>query len=464
MPRSALVEVAIVRGGGWSANGGNYPSSRLEGIVGAVNESSRPPISPTAALNDRPPQAGTQPAGASDDDPGRWPMLALLAVAELLGMSLWFAGNAVAPALAERWGLSGSQVAGLTTAVQLGFVGGTALIALANLADIIPARTLFAVCAAMGAVANAGLAIAGSYGVALATRVAAGACLAGVYPPAMKMAATWFRARRGLAVGTVVGALTVGKALPYLLKSFPIFGMRTVVLSASAAALAAAALVWFGYRDGPYPFAPRPFSWRLVHDVVRERQWRLVLGGYLGHMAELYSYWTWIPAALAASAVARSGAVPHWVGLLAFLTVAIGGVGCVWGGLVADRIGRSRLTIISMAASASCALLVAAAFGGSWWLLTPLSLAWGFFVIADSAQFSVLATESVPPHAVGTALALQTSIGFLLTTLTIQLVPPVVDLGGWRAAFVMLAVGPVLGIRSMKALNKTAKAEARTAQ
>ena len=390
-------------------------------------------------------------------------MLVLLAVAELLGMALWFAGNAVAPALAQRWGLSGNEVAGLTTAVQLGFVGGTALIAFANLADIVPARTLFAVCAMLGAVANAGLVVAGTYGVALATRVAAGACLAGVYPPAMKMASTWFRARRGLAVGTVVGALTVGKALPYLLKSFPFFTLEAVVLSASAAAVAAAALVWFAYHDGPYPFVPRPFSWRLVHDVVRERRWRLVLGGYLGHMAELYSYWTWIPAFLAASALARSGTAPPWVSVLAFATVAIGGVGCVWGGLVADRIGRARLTIIAMAASATCALLVAFAFGGSWWLLAPLALAWGFFVIADSAQFSVLATESVPPHAVGTALALQTSLGFLLTTLTIQFVPPVVQLGGWPVAFALLAIGPLLGIRSMRALGRIANSEVQTA-
>ncbi len=409
---------------------------------------------PVSVLDPPPPGIHAPSVVGPDDDPRRWGMLALLAAAELLGMSLWFAGNAVAPALAQRWGLSGNEVAGLTTAVQLGFVGGTALFAVANLADIVPARTLFAVCAVLGAIANATLVVAATYGAALATRVAAGACLAGVYPPAMKMASTWFRARRGLAVGTVVGALTVGKALPYLLKSFPYFGLEAVVLSASVAALAAAALVWFAYRDGPYPFAPRPFSWRLVHDVVRERRWRLVLGGYLGHMAELYSYWTWIPAFLAASAVARTGTAPHWVGLLAFATVAIGGAGCVWGGLVADRIGRAHLTIIAMAVSGTCALLVAFAFGGSWWLLAPLALGWGFFVIADSAQFSVLATESVPPHAVGTALALQTSLGFLLTTLTIQLVPPVVALGGWPLAFAMLAVGPLLGIRSMKALQR----------
>lgn len=376
-------------------------------------------------------------------------MLALLALAELLGMSLWFAGNAVAPTLAARWALNGTQVAGLTTAVQLGFVFGTAVIALTNLADIVPARTLFAVCAMAGAVANAALVGADGYATALVTRAAAGACLAGVYPPAMKMASTWFRAQRGLAVGTVVGALTVGKALPYLLKAFPGFGLAPTVLSASCAAVIAAALVWFGYLDGPYAFPSPRFSWRLVHDVIRERRYRLALGGYLGHMAELYSYWTWIPAFLAASAERRGTHASAWVSVLAFATVAIGGAGCVWGGLVADRVGRARLTVIAMAASGSCALLVALAFGASWWLVAPLSLAWGFFVIADSAQFSVLVTEGVPPHSVGTALAMQTSLGFLLTTVTIQLVPPVVDHAGWSAAFAMLCVGPIVGIVSI---------------
>jgi MFS family permease len=382
-------------------------------------------------------------------------MLTLLAAAELLGMCAWFAGNAVAPALVARWGLSAGEVGGLTTAVQLGFVAGTALIAVFNLADIIPARTLYATCAVLGAGSNAALLAVDGYAAAVATRWATGACLAGVYPPVMKMAATWFRARRGLAVGTVVGALTVGKALPYLLTALPAFSASGVVLAASGAAVVAAVLVRALYHDGPYAFPSPRFSWSLVGDVLRGRQYRLALGGYLGHMAELYSYWTWIPAFLAASALQRDGSAPPWINALAFATVAIGGAGCIWGGLAADRIGRARLTIIAMALSASCAVLVALSFGAAWWLLAPLALAWGFFVIADSAQFSALVTESVPSHAVGTALTLQTSLGFLLTTLTIQLVPPVVERAGWRAAFVLLAVGPVLGIVSMRRLLRT---------
>jgi len=407
------------------------------------------------------------PLPPPDTDPARWRLLALLAVAELLGMALWFAGSASAPQLAERWALSDTDVAWLTNAVQLGFVVGTALSALLNLADLIPARRLFAVSALAGAFANLPLAFTDSYAVALMSRFLAGACLAGVYPPAMKMAATWFRARRGVAVGIIVGALTVGKAVPYLAQAIPGAEVSHIAIGASVCALLAAMIVFAGYRDGPYAFPSRPFSWSLVGDVLRGRRYRLALGGYLGHMAELYSFWTWIAAFFAASELQRvmqPGAVvaPFWiVGVVSFGVIAVGGIGCVWGGLVADRIGRERLVMRAMAVSGVCAVAIGAGFGRSWWLLAPVALVWGFFVIADSAQFSVLVTESVPADAVGTALTLQVSLGFLLTTLTIQLVPMVVRGLGWPWAFALLAIGPMLGIVSVRRLLVTIAAPRR---
>jgi MFS family permease len=392
-------------------------------------------------------------AGEPDSHPARWRMLALLAAAELLGMSLWFAANAVGPQLAARWGLSGSQVGWLTTVVQLGFVAGTACAALFNLADVVPAQRLFAASAALGALANAALLGAAGFAAALACRFATGFFLAGVYPPAMKMVASWFRARRGLAIGTVVGALTVGKATPYLVHALRGAGVGAVVLTASAGAAAAALLVLASYREGPYPFPPRPFSWGLAGEVVRLRRFRLVTGGYLGHMFELYSFWTWIPLFLAASAARHGGYGPGVVSLAAFGPIAVGGAGCVWGGVVADRTGRERLVIAALAASGSCALTIGWLFGAGLWAVTLLAWIWGFFVIADSAQFSALVTESVPPHAVGTALTVQTSLGFLLTTVSIQLVPPLAQRVGWRWAFAVLAVGPAFGIAAIRRLG-----------
>jgi MFS family permease len=379
-------------------------------------------------------------------------MLAILAAAELLGMSLWFAGSAVAPQLAEQWSLSASETAWLSTSVQLGFVAGTAIAALLNLADTLSSRTYFASAALAGAVANAALLVTPGYGSALALRFITGACLAGVYPPAMKMIATWFQSRRGLAIGTVVGALTAGKAMPYLVHAIPGIGVAPVVLSASIGAVLASLLVLIAYRDGPYPFPRRPFSWSLARAVLELRDYRLVLGSYAGHMFELYSYWVWIPLFLAAS-VANQSVSASTVSLLSFVAIAVGAVGCIWGGAVADRVGYARFVMGAMSVSGACALLTPLVFGRSLPLLTLLVLLWGVAVIADSAQFSTLVTKVVPAHAVGTALTLQTSIGFLLTTISIQLIPPVVAVVGWKYAFPMLALGPALGIMTIRRLR-----------
>lgn len=383
-------------------------------------------------------------------------MLALVSFAELMGMSLWFAASAVSAQYRELWSLSPSETGWLTTVVQLGFVVGTALSAVLNLADIVPAGRLFSMCAVSGAAVNALVLTADGLPEALVWRFATGMFLAGVYPPAMKMISTWFRARRGMAVGTVVGALTVGKATPYLVHAIPGAGIQPVVLTASAGALLGGALIWSGYRDGPYPFLPRPFTWSLVGEVLSTKRWRLATGGYLGHMWELYPAWVWLPAFVAASvAASEPGAGAHGESVasaVSFAAIAAGGIGCVWGGLVADRFGREWFVTIAMAASGGCALVIGLTFGASLWILVPIALAWGFFVVADSAQFSVLVTESVPPHAVGTALTLQTSLGFLLTALTIQLVPPLVASVGWSWAFPVLAVGPALGIASIRRL------------
>jgi MFS family permease len=390
------------------------------------------------------------------EDWRRWKMLALIALAELLGMSVWFAANAVAPQLAERWALSQGEAGWLSTIVQLGFVLGTALAALLNLADTIPSRWYFSSAATAAAAANAALLLAPSYRWALLCRMATGVCLAGVYPPAMKMAATWFRDRRGLAIGIVVGALTIGKAVPYLVHAIPGAGVRPVIVCASLAVLMAALLVAVAYRDGPAPFPRRPFTLTLVGVVLRDRQFRDVLGGYCGHMLELYACWIWLPSFLAASAVARGASVASsvgWVNVLSFIVLAAGAIGCVLGGELADRVGPVRLVIGAMFLSGLCALLTPLIFGGSSVLLVAVLLIWSVTVVADSAQFSTLVTRVVAPHAIGTALTLQTSIGFLLTTITIQLVPVVVGFVGWRYAFPMLALGPAIGIAAIRRLR-----------
>ncbi len=404
------------------------------------------------------PPAHPAPEVAAEHEPARWRMLALVSLAELLGMSLWFAAAALAPQLSAEWGLDAARIGWLTTAVQLGFVAGTACAALLNLADLLPARGYFAGAAVLAAIANAALAVAPGFQAALVCRFFTGCFLAGVYPPALKMIATWFRARRGLAIGTVVGALTIGKATPYLVHAMHGAGVREVTFTASAGALLAAALIAALYRDGPFPFARRAFSWKLAATAIHHRETRLAIGGYLGHMWELYAMWTWLPAFLAASAAARAlagrGAPSHAiVDLFAFGAIAAGGLGCVWGGWAAGRIGYARVVTRAMLVSGACALAIGFCFGASLWIVVPLAWLWGFFVVADSAQFSALVTEVAPSHAVGTALTLQTSIGFLLTMASIQLVPHLAHALGWAWAFPVLAIGPALGIAAIARLR-----------
>ncbi len=389
----------------------------------------------------------------SGRDPRRWRILALLAVAELLGMSLWFTATAVSEELGARWALSASQVGWLATAVNLGFVAGTAVAALLNLADVVRSRLYFAVAATLAALANAAVLAAPGFAAAATLRFATGFLLAGVYPPAMKMAATWFRSSRGLAIGTIVGALTAGKAAPYLIDALPGAGAGAVIAIASAGAGAAALLVLLFYRDGPHRFARAPFSWSLVARVARHRPTRLATAGYLGHMWELYAMWAWAPAFLAASAAA-SGELAAPVELASSATLGAGALGCLWGGWAADRIGRRKLVNRALAASGSCCLVVGFLFGAPFPLVVAVTLVWGFFVVADSAQFSAMVTELAPPGAAGTALTLQTCAGFLLAAVTVQAIPWVAGAVGWRWAFAILALGPIAGIRATRALSR----------
>ena len=414
------------------------------------------------------PRAGRQEVstGESSVAASRWTVLLLLSLAELLGMSLWFTASAVSPQLSQLWDLSPGQAGSLTTAVQLGFVAGTAVAALLNLADVLPSRSYFAVSAIAASVVNALLLAAPGYAPALGLRFLTGFFLAGVYPPAMKMIATWFRTGRGFAIGAIVGALTVGKAMPYLVNALTSVHYAAVITSTSAGALAAAALVGLFYREGPEPFERRAFSWGLVGDVVRHRETRLAIGGYLGHMWELYAVWTgaslffhdyFMRSDAAASTVAVRAA------LAAFALIAAGGAGAVLAGKWADRLGRENITIASMAVSGACCLLMGWLLAAPLWLVLPLALVWGFAVVADSAQFSALVTEVGLKHAVGTALTLQTSLGFLLTAASIAVMIDVQTRFGWGVAFSILAIGPAVGIWQMARLRTARLGTARRA-
>jgi len=384
-------------------------------------------------------------------------VLIVLAVAELLAMAPWFSASAVAPALAHVWHLTPAATAWLTISVQLGFVAGALVSAILTLADRLSARRLVAGSATVAALATLGVAAAGALGVGIACRLLTGAALAGVYPPGMKIAAGWFRESRGWAIGILVGALTLGSASPHLVRwAVSQDAWRVVLVVAALSALVGGLLVLLVPSDGPHAAPSPPFSLTAAPRILQDRAVALANLGYLGHMWELYAMWTWIAVFIAASEHARRGGDADVTALAALTTFAVvgsGAIGCWLGGKYADRFGRTLVTSVSMLVSGICALNVGLFYGAPLIALLPILLLWGISIVADSAQFSAAVSELAPREYVGTALTLQTSLGFLLTAATIYLLPTLAGAIGWRWSMSVLAIGPAVGVWAMLALR-----------
>lgn len=390
----------------------------------------------------------------------RWLALALICAGVVGAMTCWFSATAIIPELIRDWQLTPSQAGWLTNAVQIGFVLGALASSLVNLPDIMRMTRLITFAAILAALANAALLLEPGFAGAVAARFVTGVALAGLYPPAMKLMATWFVKGRGLAMGFLIAGLTLGSSMPHLFRA--VGGgvdWHLVVIASTAATVTSALIFGLLVHEGPHGFGRATFDPRQALAVLRNPPVRLANIGYFGHMWELYAMWAWFLAF--ASAAAKEGTSPFGSpSMFAFVVVGSGVIGCILGGALSDRIGRCLTTAGMMAVSGGCALLIGFAFGGPAWLLALIALVWGISIIGDSAQFSAAVTELADPRFVGTALTLQVSIGFALTVLAIWLMPQIAELlGGWRWTFLALLPGPAIGAAAMLRLRTLPEAE-----
>ncbi|MBN9264217.1 MAG: MFS transporter [Hyphomicrobium sp.] len=390
---------------------------------------------------------------ASADATARTRSLIFLLLAQVTAMTTWFATTASLAAMRQGWTLTPFQEGLMTSSVQAGFVGGTLTSALLSAADRYDPRNLFMTAAAIAGIACLLVILFEPTDVAVPMlRFATGFCLAGVYPVGMKMAATWAKGDLGLLIGLLVGAVTLGSAMPHLFVPLGLDWRVPCIVAGVCALIGAVLIRWvdLGPNRAPAP----PFRLANATEAFRRRPLRLANLGYFGHMWELYAMWAWIGTFLGASFALRYGASPPiGASIATFLVIASGAIGCLAGGWAADRIGRTAVTIASLAVSGTCALIMGFAYGGPAWLILLIGIIWGVTVVSDSAQFSASVTELSDRTLVGTMLTVQTCIGFLLTLVTIHVMPYVVSGFGWTYAFMVLAIGPAIGIWAMARLR-----------
>lgn len=386
-------------------------------------------------------------------------VLLLLSLAELLAMSLWFTGTAVLPQITTMWHSGIALGSWLTIAVQVGFAVGAITFALFNISDVFSPIPVFVFSALAASAANAAFAFTAQQPLtAILLRGATGFFLAGVYPVGMKIMAGWFQRGRGLALGVMIGALTVGSAVPHGVNSVGSIAWRGVVLLGSLQGAIGGLIVALAVRQGPFAMPKPVLDFGQVLEIVRNRPLRLANLGYLGHMWELYGFWGWVAVIFATS----SGWPRSKYEMASAAAIAIGAVGCIWAGAASDKLQdeaasarvaqRARVTIIAMAVSSACCVVAALVFHHPM-LLLGLSLIWGIAVIADSAQFSTIISEVSDKSYVGTALTCQVAAGFLLTAFSIRWLAAVAAHFGWPWALASMSVGPLLGIWAMNGLR-----------
>ncbi|MDX2157160.1 MAG: MFS transporter [Hyphomicrobiaceae bacterium] len=385
-------------------------------------------------------------------------ILPVIVASQFAGTSLWFAGNAVLPDLQRRAGLPAEALGDITTAVQLGFITGTLVFAFLAIADRFSPRRIFLACALLGAGFNAATYLAdASLWPLLLLRFATGFFLAGIYPVGMKIASGWFDRDLGKALGFLVGALVLGTALPHLIRAIGHeLPWEGVMLSVSAIAALGGVLMYAIVPDGPHLRAGARFDPSAFVEIFGSPDFRASSFGYFGHMWELYAFWAFVPAYLAAAGVAGSGPAHAGTSLWSFVIIAAGAIGCMVGGQLSVHFGSARVAFLQLAVSGLCCVLSPLAFGMPAPFVLAFLIVWGVVVVGDSPQFSALNARYAPPDRVGSALTIVNCVGFAITIVSIQLLNAALTPVGARYMFLLLVPGPILGLLALRRLMRQA--------